>query len=81
MKFTKTFSDTLDHCYAIMRLTDDDHDYIIVASEENQPCYAYDLNDNFKRITVWPDVGGTMTLVRIPGTMNFFSYSKILSWV
>ncbi|MCT3557319.1 hypothetical protein EFR98_10890 [Lentilactobacillus buchneri] len=76
MKFTKTFSDTLDHCYAIMHLTDDDHDYIIVASEENQPCYAYDLNDNFKRIIVWPDVGGTMTLVRIPGTMNFLATQR-----
>lgn len=76
MKFTKVFSDQLDHCYAIMRLTDQTHDYVIVASEEKQPCYAYDLNNDYKRTTVWPDVGGTMTLVQIPGTLNFLATQR-----
>lgn len=76
MKFTKVFSDQLDHCYAIMRMTDQNHDYVIVASEENQPCYAYDLNHNYERIVVWPDVGGTMTLVQIPGTLNFLATQR-----
>ena len=66
MKFNKIFSDQLDHCYAIMRLTAQNHDYVVVASEEQQPCYAYDLNNNFKRTTVWSEVGGTMSLIQIP---------------
>lgn len=76
MKFEKVFKDVLDHCYAIMRLKHDDHDFIVVASEENKPCYAYDLNDNYRRVTVWPDVGGTMTMVQIPGTLNFLATQR-----
>lgn len=76
MDFKKIFSDKLDHCYAITRLTDETNDYIVVASEEDQPCYAYNLNDHYKRTTVWPDVGGTMTLVQIPGTMNFLATQR-----
>lgn len=76
MQFKQIFSDQLDHCYAIMRLKAQGHDFIIVASEENQPCYAYDLNNNYQRITVWPDVGGTMTMVAIPGTLNFLATQR-----
>ncbi len=76
MNFTKVFKDQLDHCYAIMRINDETHDFIVVASEENQPCYAYDLNHEYKRIIVWPDVGGTMTLVPIPGTLNFLATQR-----
>ncbi|RMC43319.1 hypothetical protein F5ESL0233_00205 [Lactobacillus sp. ESL0233] len=76
MKFNKIFSDQLDHCYAIMRLQALNRDFIIVASEENQPCYAYDLNNNFNKSTVWSDIGGTMTMVQIPGTLNFLATQK-----
>lgn len=34
------------------------------------------MNDSYKRTTVWLDVGGTMTLVRIPGTMNFLATQR-----
>ncbi|WP_204120992.1 MULTISPECIES: hypothetical protein [Levilactobacillus] len=76
MEFEKVFKDELDHCYAIMRLKHDDYDFIVVASEENKPCYAYDLNDDYRRVTVWPDVGGTMTMVQIPGTLNFLATQR-----
>lgn len=76
MKFSKIFSDQLDHCYAIMRLQALDRDFIIVASEENQPCYAYDLDNHFKKTTVWSTVGGTMTLVPLPGSLNFLATQK-----
>lgn len=76
MEFKKIFSDHLDHCYAIMRLQAQKQDFIIVASEENQPCYAYDLNNDYQRITVWPDVGGTMTMVAIPDTLNFLATQR-----
>ena len=76
MEFKKIFSDQLDHCYAIMRLKALGRDFVVVASEENQPCYAYDLDNQFKKTTVWPSVGGTMTLVPIPGTLNFLATQK-----
>lgn len=73
LSFKKVFADQLDHCYAVMHLKDGIHDYLVVASEEKQPCYAYDINNDFNKIEVWPDVGGTMSLVQIPGTMNFLA--------
>lgn len=76
MKFNKVFKDELDHCYAIMRLQQGDHDFIVVASEEKKPCYAYDLNHDYQRTVVWPDVGGTMTMVQIPGTLNFLATQR-----
>lgn len=76
MKFTKIFSDQLDHGYAVMRMNEMGRDFVVIASEENQPCYAYDLDNNFSRITVWPDVGGTMTMVQIPGTLDFLATQR-----
>lgn len=40
MKFSKIFKDQLDHCYAIMRMNAKGRDFLVVASEEAQPCYA-----------------------------------------
>lgn len=76
MKFTKVFFDELAFGYAVMRLKAQDRDFVVVASEEDQPCYAYDLDDNYRRFTVWPDVGGTMTMVQIPGTLNFLATQR-----
>ena len=49
MNFTKVFEDQLDHCYAVMHLQAQGRDFLVVASEEDQPCYAYDLDHNYKR--------------------------------
>lgn len=76
MKFNKVFKDGLDHCYAIMRLQHGEHDYLVVASEEDQPCYAYDLNNDYQRTVVWSNVGGTMTMVQIPGTLDFLATQR-----
>lgn len=76
MDFKKIFKDKLDYCYAIMRMNALGRDFIVVASEENQPCYAYDLDNDFARTTVWPDVGGTMTMVHLPGTLNFLATQR-----
>lgn len=76
MEFKQIFSDHLDHCYAIMRLKAENRDFIVVASEENQACYAYDLDHNYQKNTIWPDVGGTMTMVQIPGTLNFLATQR-----
>lgn len=76
MQFKKIFSDVLDHCYAVMRLKDGKGDFLIVASEEDSACIAYDLNNNLKKTVVWPDVGGTMTLVQIPNSLNFLATQR-----
>lgn len=76
MKFSKIFKDQLDHCYAIMRMNAKGRDFLVVASEEAQPCYAYDLDNDFARTTVWSNVGGTMTMVQIPDTLNFLATQR-----
>lgn len=76
MKFNKVFSDRLRHCYALLHLKNECKDYIVVASEEDDACYAYDLNNHYQRTTVWEHVGGTMTAVQIPGTLNFLATQR-----
>lgn len=76
MKFKKIFRDKLEHCYAVLHLQNKERDFLLVASEEDGACYAYDLDQGFKRIEVWPDVGGTMTMVQIPGTLDFLATQR-----
>lgn len=76
MKFKKVFSDTLSHCYAVLHLKNEADDFLVIASEEDQPCYAYDLNHSLTRTTVWDSVGGTMTMVQIPNTTDFLATQR-----
>jgi hypothetical protein len=76
MRFSKVFKDELDHGYAILRMNELGRDFVLIASEENRPCYAYDLDDDYRRIVVWPDVGGTMTMVQLPGTLDFLATQR-----
>lgn len=76
MKFTKIFHDEIEHGYAVLHLKNQERDFLVVASEEDKPCYAYDLDREFERIEVWPDVGGTMTMVQIPGTLDFLATQR-----
>ena len=73
MEFKKIYTHELEACYALERIQNDTSDYILVASELDKPCYAFDLNNNFEKIDVWPNIGGTMTIVHIPGTLNFLA--------
>ncbi|MFS1663899.1 hypothetical protein [Streptococcus sp. zg-JUN1979] len=76
MDVRKVISDTLPSCYAVARLTDEHHDYLLVASEVKDSCFAYDVNDDFKKQIVWDTVGGTMSIVQIPGTMDFLATQR-----
>lgn len=76
MRFSRVFKDELDHGYAILRMNELGRDFVLIASEENRPCYAYDLDDDYRRIVVWPDVGGTMTMVQLPGTLDFLATQR-----
>jgi hypothetical protein len=76
MRYKKIFRDSLQHCYAVMHLKQQDRDFLVVASEEDAPCYAYDLADGLRRQEVWRDVGGTMTMVQVPGTLDFLAIQR-----
>lgn len=76
MKIKKLLSDRLEACYAVAHLQDRTHDYLLVASETEHACFAYDVNDHFRRTTVWDDVGGTMSIIQIPGTLDFLATQK-----
>lgn len=76
MKFSKILSENLPSCYAVARLHDGEHDYLLVASEVEEACLAYDVNKDFARTLVWPDVGGTMSIIQIPGSMDFLATQR-----
>lgn len=76
MKATKIISDSLDSCYAVGRITNDIYDFLIVASETENSCFSYDVNNNFEKSVVWETIGGTMSVVQIPGTMDFLATQK-----
>lgn len=76
MNIRKCLSDKLEACYAVARLQDGDYDFLLVASEVEEACYAYDCNRDFQRQIVWEDVGGTMSIVQIPGSLDFLATQK-----
>ena len=76
MKFEKIISDELDSCYAVGRIFDSSHDYLLVASETENACFSYDLNNNLERSIVWDSVGGTMSIIQIPGTLDFLATQR-----
>ncbi|MDR0900001.1 MAG: hypothetical protein LBM27_06585 [Lactobacillaceae bacterium] len=60
--------------YATSRIKTDSRDVIIAASEfDKGQAYAYDLDNEFQRIPVWEQGGGTMSIVQIPGTNDFLA--------
>ena len=69
-------SDPLDACYAVARLTDSANDYLLVASETENACLAYDVNRDFARTVVWSEVGGTMSIIQVPGTLDFLATQR-----
>lgn len=76
LKVETILQDQLDSCYAVARLSLDAHDYLLIASETENACYAYDLNHDFERTTVWDTVGGTMSIIQIPGTLDFLATQR-----
>ena len=76
MNVKKVFSDELPSCYAVNRIQKDDKDYLLVASEVENSCLAYDVNDNFSKKVVWDTVGGTMSIIQVPGTLDFLATQK-----
>lgn len=76
MLIEKLLSDELESCYAVSRLQEGKDDYLLVASEVEASCFAYNVTKDFEKSVVWDEVGGTMSIVQIPGTMNFLATQK-----
>ncbi|MGT2906920.1 hypothetical protein [Streptococcus dentiloxodontae] len=76
MDIRKILADELPSAYAVSRLTKDDKDYLLVASEVEEACFAYDVNNQFEKSVVWQDVGGTMSIIQVPGTLDFLATQK-----
>ncbi|MBM7635474.1 hypothetical protein [Streptococcus saliviloxodontae] len=76
MKFEKILSDSLESCYSVARLQHEAEDFLLVASEVEQSCFAYNLNKDLERTTVWDQVGGTMSIIQIPGSLDFLATQK-----
>lgn len=76
LKVTTILKDTLDSCYAVSRIHSEEYDYLLVASETENACFAYDLNHQLEKTVVWDSVGGTMSIIQIPGTMDFLATQR-----
>lgn len=76
MHFTKILEDRLESCYAVARIHQEDQDYLLVASEVEGACLAYDLNGDLKQSVVWSDIGGTMSIIQVPGTLDFLATQR-----
>lgn len=76
MKVEKILSESLQSSYSVARLQYQDEDYLLVASEVEDACFAYDLNRSFEKTVVWDEVGGTMSIIQIPGTLDFLATQK-----
>lgn len=76
MQVQKLLTDTLPAAYAVCRLQAGEADFLLVASEVEAACFAYDLNHDLDKQVVWQGIGGTMSIVQVPGTMNFLATQK-----
>lgn len=76
MKFNELISDNLSSSYAVCRIQHKEFDYLLVASEIEDACFAYDLNRDLKKSIIWDKPGGTMSIVQIPNSLDFLATQK-----
>lgn len=75
MKFKKEILDYLEHCYACANIKIDGKNKFLVASEEKNACHIID-EDTGEVLSVWDDIGGTMSIVPLPGRNGEFLASQ-----
>lgn len=75
VKITKEVLGYLDSCYACAGIEIDGKGKFLVASEERQSCLMIDEETGVIS-TVWKDIGGTMSIVPLPGRNGEFLASQ-----
>ncbi len=71
MKFERKKLFDLDHCYAVSAMDICGEQKYFFAANNNNPCYVYDVISK-KYEKVWEDMGGTMSMIRLPDTDGDF---------
>jgi hypothetical protein len=84
MVIEKRFLTDLPRCYAAAHMEINGKSTVLVATEGEGACYAFDGADFGTRRTVWDGPGGTMSMVPIPGTDGEFlavqKFFKLYQW-
>jgi len=84
MKIEKKFLVAQNRCYAVTGLDIAGVKTILVATEGEGACYAFDGPEYDRRRTVWEGPGGTMSMIPIPGRGGEFlaiqKFFKLFQW-
>ncbi|MHB8131407.1 MAG: hypothetical protein ACYDEX_20690 [Mobilitalea sp.] len=75
MKFEKEIIDNLDHCYSCANIEIDGKNHFLTASEERNSCHMID-EESGKIVSVWDNIGGTMSIVPLEGRNGEFLASQ-----
>ena len=78
MHFTKRILEEQDHCYAVEVMQVQGEPYVFYAAENRGGCFAWDCETLSKRLSVWEQPGGTMSIVEIPGKPGEFLAVQLL---
>lgn len=71
MKIIKKPLCELDHCYSTSATVINGETKLLLAAENNGPCYSFD-EKTFAQTTVWETPGGTMSMIPVPGKNGDF---------
>lgn len=84
MHFTKQVLEEQDHCYAVEVMQAAGAPYVFYAAENHGSCFAWDCKTLSKRLSVWEQPGGTMSIVEIPGKPGEFlavqKFFRLYDW-
>lgn len=84
MRITKKYLEDLERCYCVSCMDIDGEPYAFFATEGHGGCFAYDCKTLSKRVSVWTEPGGTMSMVPVPKTANQFlagqKFFKLFEW-
>lgn len=76
LKSEKKVIGSLNKCYSIAEITENNERYLLCAAEKEDPCYRFDLEGN-KLETLWKQPGGVMSMEQygnaLLATWKFYS--------
>lgn len=84
MKIEKRFLTQMNRCYAANHIMVDGQTRILLATEGEGPCLAWEGPNYYQSHEVWQAPGGTMSIVPIPGTNGEFlavhKFFRMFDW-